>query len=73
MAQATAARAGLVLLPHYIGRRMADLQSFDLGRMPEPREIWMLIRRQDRRDVPIRTVAAFLEQVFADEKVLFEA
>ena len=75
MAQATAARAGagLVLLPHYIGRRMPDLQPFDLGRVPEPREIWMLIRRQDRRDVPIRTVAEFLEQVFADEKVLFGA
>jgi len=75
VAQAAAARAGagLVLLPHYIGRQMPDLRACPVGPVPEPREIWMLIRRQDRKDLPIRTVAEFLERTFADERALFEA
>jgi len=75
MAQASAARAGagLVVLPHYIGRQMPELRRCDLGAEPEPREIWMLIRRQDRKDLPIRTVVEFLERTFADEQALFAA
>lgn len=75
MAQAAAARAGagLVVLPHYIGRQMPDLRLVDLGRVPEPREVWMLIRRQDRKALPIRTVADHLVRVFGDERALFEA
>lgn len=74
MAQATAARtgAGLALLPHYIGRQVPDLRLCAMGPAPAPREIWMLIRRQDRKDLPVRTVAEHIERVFADERVLFE-
>lgn len=73
MAQATAARtgAGLALLPHYIGRQVPDLFPCDLGPVPEPREIWLLIRGQDRRDLPIRTVAEYLIRVFEEERALF--
>ncbi|WP_343631045.1 LysR family transcriptional regulator [Roseateles sp.] len=73
MAQATAARtgAGLALLPHYIGRQVPDLFPCDLGPVPEPREIWLLIRGRDRRDLPIRTVAEYLIRVFEEERALF--
>ncbi|WP_067065398.1 LysR family transcriptional regulator [Roseateles chitosanitabidus] len=75
MAQATAARtgAGLALLPHYIGRQVPDLLPCELGPVPEPREIWLLIRGQDRHDLPIRTVAEHLIRVFEEARALFES
>jgi DNA-binding transcriptional LysR family regulator len=74
-AQATAVKsgAGLSLLPHYIGRTEPTLQLCRLGPVPPPREVWLLTRRQDRKDLPISTVVEFLMQVFSDERALFEA
>ena len=74
VAQATAARsgAGLALLPHYIGRTTPDLLPCQLPAVPPPREIWLLIRRQDRKDLPIRTVVEYLTRMFADGQALFE-
>ncbi|MDB5807671.1 MAG: LysR family transcriptional regulator [Betaproteobacteria bacterium] len=73
-AQATAARAGagLALLPHYIGRQESGLRLCRLAPIPTPREIWALLRRQDRKDLPIKTVLEYLARTFADEQALFE-
>jgi molybdate transport repressor ModE-like protein len=75
VAQATAARSGigLALLPHYIGRKEPDLRLCRLAPLPPAREIWLLIRRQDRSDLPVRTVVEHLIRVFADEQDLFVA
>ncbi|CAM3486215.1 LysR family transcriptional regulator [Bordetella sputigena] len=75
VAQAAAARAGagLAVLPHYIGRKQPDLRQCRLEPVPEPREIYLLTRRQDRNNVAIRTVADHLLRLFADERSLFEA
>lgn len=74
-AQATAARSGvgLALLPHYIGRREKGLRLCRYEPVPPLREVWLLMRRQDRKDLPIRTVVDHLTQAFADERALFEA
>ena len=75
VAQATAARSGvgLALLPHYIGRTDPALRACRFAPVPPTREVWLLTRRQDRKDVPIRTVADHITQLFADERALFEA
>lgn len=76
MAHALAARsgAGLALLPHYIGRKEPCLRLCQLPlAVPADREIWLLMRRQDRKDMPTRTVVDYLMQVFANEQHLFEA
>lgn len=73
--QATASRAGagLALLPHYIGRKEAGLRQCRLEPLPEPREIYLLTRRQDRKDPAIGAVVDHLLRIFADERALFEA
>jgi DNA-binding transcriptional LysR family regulator len=73
-AQATAAKsgAGLALLPHYIGRAERSLQHCKLRPVPPSREAWLLTRRQDRKDLAIRTVAEHLMQIFTAERALFE-
>ena len=73
VAQATAATAGIgiALLPHYIGRTTPKLQPCTLSFSAPSREIWLLIRRQDRKDVPIRIVANYLQQAFIDARELF--
>jgi molybdate transport repressor ModE-like protein len=75
VAQAIAARSGvgLALVPHYIGRKEPDLRLCRLEPVPQPREVWLLTRRQDRRDLPVRTVVDYLMRIFADERALFEA
>jgi molybdate transport repressor ModE-like protein len=74
VAQATAARsgAGLALLPHYIGRMDPALRLCSLDPVPPPREIWLLTRRLDRKDLPIRTVSDFIARKFTDERPLFD-
>ncbi len=74
IAQATAAasNAGLALLPHYIGRTEESLRLCRLGPTPPSREVWILTRRQDRKDLPIRTVVEHLGEMFAKERALFE-
>ncbi|MFC5069215.1 LysR family transcriptional regulator [Flaviflagellibacter deserti] len=74
VAQATAAKAnaGLALLPHYIGRQENGLRPCRLEPLPPPREVWILTRRQDRKNSPVRTVADKLGEMFASERALFE-
>jgi DNA-binding transcriptional LysR family regulator len=64
--------AGLALLPHYIGRSEKNLYACSLELVPPPREAWLLTRRQQRKDLPIRTVAEYITKIFATERVLFE-
>ena len=74
-AQAAAARAdaGLALLPHFVGRADKQLSLCRLTPVPQPREIWLLTRRQGRKEMPIRTVVDALTGMFRDERALFEA
>jgi molybdate transport repressor ModE-like protein len=74
-AHATAAKtdAGLALLPHYIGRTEPRLRLCRLEPIPPLRELWLLTRRQDRRDSPIRTVVEYLRRIFTKDRALFEA
>ncbi|ACR28046.1 LysR family transcriptional regulator [Burkholderia glumae] len=69
LAQAAAARAGagVALLLNFIGRCDAALVPCALGQTPPPRELWLLTRRDGRKDLPTRTVVDFLVQAFADE------
>lgn len=71
--QAVAARAGagLALLPNYLGRQIPGLEQCSLGPVPPPREIWLLIRRQDRNATAVRAVVQHLVDVFAQERALF--
>lgn len=73
VAQATAAGSGvgIALLPHYVGRTTPGLVPCKLDAAPPPREIMLLTRRQDRKDLPIRTVVEYLVEVFDDERALF--
>ena len=73
MSQAIAARtgAGLAVLPHYIGRQVPGLRACALEPVRDPRDMWLLIRGQDRKDRAIRTVADHLQQTFEDETALF--
>lgn len=70
-AQAARAGAGLALLPHYLGRQFKDLRPCLLGPPPAPRELWLLTRRQDRSDLPVRTVADHLLHLFDEHRALF--
>jgi DNA-binding transcriptional LysR family regulator len=72
-AQATAAisGAGLALLPHYLGRTQRGLRLCHLPVTLPLRELWLLTRRQDRKDQPIRIVADHITQAFAAERALF--
>ncbi|WP_431265020.1 LysR family transcriptional regulator [Roseateles chitinivorans] len=73
MSQAIAARtgAGLAVLPHYIGRQVPGLRACALAPVRDPREMWLLIRGQDRKDRAIRAVADHLQRVFEEERALF--
>ncbi len=75
VAQATAARTGvgLAMLPHYIGRQEPALRWCATLPARPPREVWLLLRRQDRRDLTIRTVVEHLTRAFADARALFAA
>jgi DNA-binding transcriptional LysR family regulator len=75
VAQAVAATtgAGIALLPHYIGRTTPGLQPCAITPTPPPREAWLLTRRQDRKDQPIRIVVDYLTRIFTEEGDLFDA
>jgi molybdate transport repressor ModE-like protein len=74
LVQAAAARAGagIALLPHFIGRQDNALVPCVLEHTAPSRELWLLTRREGRKDLPTRTVAEFLVQLFADERERFE-
>jgi DNA-binding transcriptional LysR family regulator len=73
-AQAAAAEAGagIALLPHFIGRANNALAPCLPDHVPPSRELWLVTRRQDSKEISIRTVLEFLMQIFADERRLFE-
>lgn len=72
---AIAARCGvgLALLPHYLGRRMPELRLCAIGPVPPTREIWALIRKQDRNSPQIRAVMKHVVDVFEENEALFAA
>ena len=70
---AAAASVGVALLPHFIGRAGDRLDLCALANIPPPRELWLVTRRQDSKELAIRTVTDFLIQIFRDERELFEA
>lgn len=74
LAQAAAAKAGagVALLPHFVGRSEKALKLCTLEHIPPSRGLWMITRRQDRRDLTIRTATDFLIQTFSDEQALLE-
>ncbi|WP_394781456.1 LysR family transcriptional regulator [Undibacterium sp.] len=74
LAQADAAKvgAGIAMLPHFIGRADSTLIPCPLEHNPPARELWLITRRQDRRDLSIRTVTEFITQVVTNERALFE-
>ena len=73
--QATAAKAsaGIALLPHYIGRADPALRACPIQPVPPSREVWLLKRRNDRKDLAIRTVSDFVIKAFAKERDLFDS
>ena len=75
VAQAEAARsgAGLALLPHYVGRTIKGLQRCEGMAVPPDREVWLITRQHDRKDLPIRTVVEYLIELFSARRALFEA
>jgi molybdate transport repressor ModE-like protein len=74
VAQAAAAKesAGIALLWHFIVRKEDQLIPCQLGVVPPTRDIWLVTRRQDRKDLPIRLVSDFLSEIFEQEASLFE-
>ena len=74
LSQAIAARAGsaIALLPHYIGRSDPCLQPCRLAPAPPPREAFLLTRRRDRSDPPVRIAIDHILDAFARERALFE-
>ncbi|MET1026718.1 MAG: LysR substrate-binding domain-containing protein, partial [Dongiaceae bacterium] len=74
VAQAAAAKAdaGIALLPHFIGHVADGLASCSLDPAPPSRELWLVTRRQDGKDLSIRTVVDFLTQLFDEERALFD-
>ncbi|WP_244110936.1 LysR substrate-binding domain-containing protein [Burkholderia gladioli] len=63
---AASAGAGIALLPNFIGRADPALVPCRLTHALPAREIWLLTRREARKDLPTRTVADHLGEVFAD-------
>ncbi|MDA0571079.1 LysR family transcriptional regulator [Burkholderia gladioli] len=63
---AASAGAGIALLPNFIGRADPALGPCRPAHTPPAREIWLLTRRDARKDLPTRTVADHLGEVFAD-------
>jgi len=74
VSQALAVQSGvaLALLPHYVGRMQEGLRLCRLEPAPPSRDLWLVIRSQDRKDVAIRTVTEHLTRAFAAERALFE-
>jgi molybdate transport repressor ModE-like protein len=72
--QAIAARegAGLALLPYFVGKADSALKLCMLQHNPPARGVWMVTRRQNRKDLPIRVVTEHLQQVFERDRRLFE-
>lgn len=72
--QSVAARAGagIALLPHFVGKMDDKLVVCELEPEPPSRELWLIIRRQNRDSLHIRAVAEHIAFVFANEPDFFE-
>jgi DNA-binding transcriptional LysR family regulator len=72
--QAVAARAGagIALLPHFVGKSKDGLVACNLEPEPPVRELWLIMRRQSRESLPIKTVADHITSAFANEPEFFE-
>ena len=71
-AQGIAARSGVGIALHYIGRPEHSLRRCDLGPVPAPREVFVVRRRQNARTTPINVVVDYLVHVFKEDRALFE-
>lgn len=73
--QAAAARAnaGIALLPHYIAHSEPALHLCQLSPDPPSRDVWLLKRRQDRKDPGIQLVTDYITGLFRNEQNLFSA
>lgn len=71
-AAATQAGAGIALLPHFVGRGVMGLSLCDLGRVPPPRELWLIRRRNTGKLAVVRPVVDFLTALYGAEQALFE-
>jgi DNA-binding transcriptional LysR family regulator len=60
------------LLPQFLGRLDNRLHSCRLDRKPPPRELWVVTRRQDLKDLPVRTIIDYLSDLFRQKRKLFE-
>lgn len=72
-ASAAQAGAGLALLPHYIGRQLPGLRLCALTPLPPAKEVFLLIRGQDRNAGPVRAVTGYLVETFRENRALFGA
>jgi DNA-binding transcriptional LysR family regulator len=72
-AQSLAARngAGLVLIPHYLGRSDPQLRICDLGPAPSSKDVFMLTRRRDGKNPSIRAVGDEVLRIFEQARTLF--
>ncbi|HWT71036.1 MAG TPA: LysR family transcriptional regulator [Oxalicibacterium sp.] len=71
-AAAAEAGAGIALLPHYIARRRHSLAPCQLEYAYPPREVWLVSRPQDKKDLLVRAVIDHLVALFEENRELFE-
>src|ERR1700761_255910 len=74
LAQAAAARAGagIAHVPHFIGKMFPELGECDLKHEPPPRPLWLITRRQDRKNAARPAVADHLFRLFNEHQDYFE-
>lgn len=71
-AVAASAGAGIALLPHYIARHHPALLKCQLPYSYPSREVWLVSRPQDRKDLLVRTVIDYLAGIFHEKRSWFE-
>lgn len=63
-AAAAAGGCGIVLLPHFLGQDWPGLTPIDMGAIPPPRELWLVMRPDMARIPRIRLVADGILEIF---------
>jgi DNA-binding transcriptional LysR family regulator len=69
LAAAAAARAGIAVLPRFVGDARADLARIDDGEDIPPSELWVLVHRDQRRTARVMAVRECVEAALADARV----
>lgn len=64
-AAASAAGLGVALLPHYLAAPYPQLEPLDLGAVPPPAELWLLVRPDLANVARVRAVADLLAELCA--------